>query len=864
MEVCDGGEREEMRGGNMKEAEETEREIVWVRRDARLTDNEALANALSSRKPVIVLHVFDLRAFSPYSDPNKSKYHGSHVRFINEGLDGLSEGLRKLKGDGANSSVGVMRCEGLTEEILQSLLPISRLHTNKIIGDGGDRRVEDGVAAWCAQKGVRICLYEQYGLEQSRNSFAKHWDTFMKRPQARLPPSAPHLLLFPSPPIVSPCGIPVDTETETQTGGEKEAFRLLRSFLDPSTGRGKGYARGLSSPVSAWDACSRLSPYLAWGHISLRRVVQETRELQETERKKGKGKSEWLGSLAAFVSRLRWRSHFMQKMADLPQQESVNVCRLFDGLRDGPNGLSEEETKKRLTAWVEGKTGYPMVDAVMRALRKHRWINFRMRAMVVSFACHHLWLDWRLIAVPLARIFLDYEPGIHYPQLQMQAGTTGINANRIYSPSKQVTDHDKEGVFIRKFVPELSRVPSRHLANPEKMPKALQQQAGTVMGSDYPLPIVVHEEAMKSARSLLSAFNKKARASPEASEILRKHGISANTAARWDLQAEEEEDKRRGRGPDNSRQDIDVDEEEEEEEGDEEGEGEEEECRQPPNRTAPKRPHLIQQEIGAALFQRKKKVPPSKGQLCTQQQSAEVIVCDDDDDEGSESEDRYGEGEGVEPGESDGHVTSQTGSRKKLKTTAETPPTDFPQSSLGSLTGPSASSSSSSSTFSAPAAAAVAFISSTTAAAAAGHHPPCPAKSSGSEPPLPPPHRAPGSLVGGRGVDGRSVRLRVREAMTKGRKKDMNRDEKGRPPAQGRITQFFGRTQAHTNAGGVEQINGPSTGGASASIAEPSGLAVNFQAGHMTEAARAAAAASAEQDDHVEFVDLTEGLSDPE
>ena len=289
----------------------------------------------------------------------------------------------------------------------------------------------------------------------------------------------------------------------------------MESFLET---RGQRYRKEMSSPVTAFESCSRVSPYLSWGCLSVREVYQSARrELDALDEKKKVGVG-WSGSLRSFVSRLSWHCHFMQKLEDEPELHEVSMCRAFDSLRQG----SWDETKYE--AWCEGRTGYPMVDACMRALRATGYLNFRMRAMVVSFASYHLWLDWRKTGQFLAKSFLDYEPGIHWCQMQMQSGTTGINTIRIYSPAKQLRDQDPEGEFVRKWVPELKQVPSAYLAEPHVMPEMEQVFSCCRIGEDYPLPIVDHGQASRRARQEVFRVKGMATTKEEAARVYRKHG----------------------------------------------------------------------------------------------------------------------------------------------------------------------------------------------------------------------------------------------------------------------------------------------------------------------------------------------------
>ena len=169
----------------------------------------------------------------------------------------------------------------------------------------------------------------------------------------------------------------------------------------------------------------------------------------------------------------------------------------------------------------KGETGFPLIDASMRCLKSTGWINFRMRAMLVSFLCHHLDCDWKKGVNHLANLFLDYEPGIHYPQFQMQAGTTGVNTIRIYNPVKQSKDHDSKGVFIKKWVHELKNVPKEFIHEPWQM----TEMDKIIFNVDfkYKKPIIDLKEAGKKARDKKWSFRKKSDLKLENKRILKMH-----------------------------------------------------------------------------------------------------------------------------------------------------------------------------------------------------------------------------------------------------------------------------------------------------------------------------------------------------
>lgn len=497
---------------------------VWLKRDLRVQDHAALAAATEQAGGAAVLAVFlyepELLA-QPECSPR-------HTAFQRECLVELVPAL-------ASRGIHLITRHGEAVAMLEQLrreTGFDRLFAHEETGTGVSYARDRRVRRWAREAGVRFIELPQAGVVRrlaSRNGWNRQWEAHAAAPQAVVTPqgreAASSLVRLPTAGLLGPEELGQEPDrSERQGGGEGVAATVLTDFLDR---RGRAYAGGISSPLTAATACSRLSPHLAFGSLSIRQVWQasEARRLEvkaavatATLPRERFALRAWQRSLAAMQSRLHWHCHFMQKLEDQPAIEQTNMWRAADGLRE------EAFSAERFAAWQAGRTGYPLVDACMRSLQATGWLNFRMRALLVSFASYSLWLHWRPTGLHLAQLFLDFEPGIHWSQMQMQSGTTGINTLRIYNPDKQAIEQDPNGVFIRRWLPELTAVPDEHIHQPWTMPAAVQQAAGCLIGRDYPAPIVDHIAALREAKARFTALRQDPAARVEAQGVALRHG----------------------------------------------------------------------------------------------------------------------------------------------------------------------------------------------------------------------------------------------------------------------------------------------------------------------------------------------------
>ncbi len=488
-------------------------EIIWFKKDLRVSDHACLAN-ISNDIPSIWVYFFesDLISQDDFSD--------FHMQFIVSSLLHLERELKKLW-----IPLLFLPYNSLEWfEYISKFFKIQKISAHAETWNLKSYERDKNIWKYLRSKNIEFKEYPTNGIVRklkNRDSWNKIWHKRMKQAIYESRSNTWEINIAEEMRGVSKkCKNYysslfkiIASTRKLQKWGEEEGKKILQNFLAQ---RSRSYMYDISKPYESQKSCSRISPYITYWCLSIKYVLHKTyNRILELKTIQSSASKNHIQSLEYFLSRLHWQSHFIQKLEDEVEIEIRNLNPDFNPLRNKANF-------ELIDAVFLAKSGIPYIDAVITELHQTWWTNFRSRAMLVSFLCNTCMQPWQAIAARLACLFTDYEPGIHYPQIQMQAATTGINTIRIYNPVYNGRQKDPTWTFIYQFLPQLRKVPETFIHEPHKW-----EHFETL---NYPFPIIDIKEANKKAKDILWS-TKRNTSLENQKKIIQKH---ASRTFKWD------------------------------------------------------------------------------------------------------------------------------------------------------------------------------------------------------------------------------------------------------------------------------------------------------------------------------------------
>ncbi len=455
--------------------------IWWIRRDLRLSDNQALRQALDDHGAVVPLFILDpILLDSPYVGAKRRAFLFDGLRALDKSLRSRGSRLVIRRGEPASVLATLTDETGASEIYAEAdISPYARQR---------DARVAEALPL-CLTEGLTIHPYDAI-LKDDGDPYLVY--SYYSRRWKDLPLPDAGELTEPPERIKTPEGLASEMIPESPqlpasvpfVAGEEAALERLSSFTEEAINH---YAARRDR--TDLDATSRLSPYLRFGMLSARRAAVaalEAKAAAETDEAR-EGAQTWLDELI-------WREFYISILFHFPEVRDHSF-------RETYRDMQWDNNPDTFAAWQEGRTGYPIVDAAMHQLEAIGWMHNRARMIVASFLTKDLLIDWRWGEKHFMQHLIDGDPAANNGGWQWSAGT-GTDAApyfRIFNPLLQSEKHDPQGNYIRRWVPALENVEKKYIHEPWTMPEDVQEACGCWIGADYPAPIVDHQQARERA-----------------------------------------------------------------------------------------------------------------------------------------------------------------------------------------------------------------------------------------------------------------------------------------------------------------------------------------------------------------------------